>query len=120
VPAVHSRDAFTQMKQDGNAYVRPDRYGDIHMPKDTGAGFLIGLLAFAFGFAMIWHIWWLAGASALGIGATVMARASRDENEYTVSADEVARIENQRYRQLASTSVVSTEEDDDRQVAAGA
>jgi len=120
IPAVHSRDAFTEMKAQGRAYERPDRYEDIHMPKDTGAGFGIGLLAFAFGFAMIWYIWWLAGVSALGILALVVAHASRDENEYVVSADQVARTQNRRYRQLAAVSVVDTGGDDDHRIAAGA
>ena len=36
------------------------------MPKNTAKGFIIGVLAFLFGFAMIWYIWWLAVLSALG------------------------------------------------------
>ncbi|MEJ2509802.1 MAG: cytochrome o ubiquinol oxidase subunit I [Gammaproteobacteria bacterium] len=119
VPVVHTRDAFAQMKEEGDAYQRPDHYEDIHMPRDTGAGFAIGVLAFVFGFSMVWHIWWLAGLSALSILAVVVGRTSRDDHEYVVSADRVAKIQKQRYRQLASVSVVVTGEDDHR-IAAGA
>jgi cytochrome o ubiquinol oxidase subunit I len=100
-PFVHDIDAFTDMKEKGIAYQKPDRYHDIHMPKNTAAGLINGVLAFTFGFAMIWHIWWLAILSALGMLFAVIARASDDDTDYIVPAAEVERIENRRYRQLA-------------------
>jgi cytochrome o ubiquinol oxidase subunit 1 len=106
-PVVHGIDAFTDMKEKGIAYKRPDRYHDIHMPKNTGAGFVNGVLAFIFGFAMIWYIWWLAIFSALGMLATVIVRAADDDTDYSVPAAEVERIENQRYRRLASAAAAS-------------
>lgn len=30
------------------------------MPKNSGAGIVIAAFSTIFGFAMIWHIWWLA------------------------------------------------------------
>jgi cytochrome o ubiquinol oxidase subunit I len=104
-PVVHDIDAFTDMKEKGIAYRRPDRYRDIHLPKNTGAGFVNGVLAFMFGFAMIWHIWWLAVLCALGMLAVVMARASDDDTNYIVRAAEVERIEDQRYRQFPSAAM---------------
>ena len=103
-PVVHDIDAFMDMKEKGIAYQQPDRYHDIHMPKNTADGFIIGVLAFVFGFAMVWYIWWLAVLSALGMLFTVIARASDDDTEYIMPAAEVERIENQRYRQLASAA----------------
>ena len=44
------------------------------MPKNTPHGLIIGALAFVFGFAMVWYIWWLAVFGALGILAMVIAR----------------------------------------------
>ena len=101
IPEVHDIDAFTDMKENNLAWKRPDHYQDIHMPKNTAHGVVNGMLAFVFGFSMIWHIWWLVIASALGIFFTIVSRASDDDIHYTVSAAEVQRIEDERYRQLA-------------------
>ena len=103
-PIVHDIDAFMQMKENGTAYQRPDGYHDIHLPKNTVAGFINGILVFLFGFAMVWHIWWLVIISALGMLALVIARAADDDTEYTIPAAEVERIENLRYQQLASAA----------------
>ena len=103
-PTVEDLDAFTDMKEKGIAYRRPAKYEDIHMPKNTAVGFVIGMLAFAFGFAMIWHIWWLALAGAFGMLISVVVRASSDDVDYYVKADEVERIENERFRQLESSA----------------
>jgi len=104
-PVVHDIDAFTDMKEKGIAYQKPDRYHDIHMPRNTGAGFVNGVLAFVFGFAMIWYIWWLAILCALGMLAGVVARASDDDTDYIVPAAEVERIENCRHMELASVAM---------------
>ena len=101
IPVVQARDEFMDRKEKGTAYERPTEYEDIHMPKNTGAGFAIGVFAFVLGFALIWYIWWLAAVSALGILGTLIARALNDDVDYYVPADEVRRIEEQRYAQLA-------------------
>lgn len=60
VPHVHERDAFWGNERKGEAYKKPDHYEEIHMPKNSGAGIVIAAFSTIFGFAMIWHIWWLA------------------------------------------------------------
>jgi cytochrome o ubiquinol oxidase subunit 1 len=92
------------MKEKGAAYRRPDRYNDIQLPKDVPHGLIIGGLAFVFGFAMIWYIWWLAGLAALGMLVTVIARSCDDDNSYLIPAAEVERIENERFSQLAAVA----------------
>ncbi len=104
IPAVDGLDAFTGMKEKGVAYRRPERYDDIEMPKNAPHGLIIGALAFVFGFAMIWDIWWLAILAALGMLFTVIARSMDDDTHYTIPAAEVERIENDRYRQLAAAA----------------
>ncbi|OLN25643.1 Cytochrome O ubiquinol oxidase subunit I [Desulfovibrio sp. DV] len=101
IPVVEDRDAFWDMKEKGIAYQRPDHYEPIEMPKNSWHGVAIGLLAFLFGFAMIWYIWWLAIVSFLGLIAVVIARASLDDIHEIIPAAEVARIENLRYREMA-------------------
>jgi cytochrome o ubiquinol oxidase subunit 1 len=104
IPAVGEIDAFTDMKEKGDAYGRPDQYSDIEMPKNAPHGLIMGGLAFVFGFAMVWHIWWLAILAALAMLFTVIARSSDDDIHYVIPAAEVERIENERYRQLASVA----------------
>jgi cytochrome o ubiquinol oxidase subunit 1 len=103
-PVVDDIDAFMEMKERGVAYERPDQYTDIEMPKNAPHGLIIGGLAFVFGFAMIWYVFWLAILAALGILFTVIARSMDDDIHHVIPAAEVKRIEDERYRQLASAS----------------
>jgi cytochrome o ubiquinol oxidase subunit I len=109
-PMVHDVDAFAEMKEHGIAYLPPARYVDIHLPKNTGLGFAIGMIAFFFGFGLIWHIWWLAALAAFGIFGCFMAEFFRDAVEDTVPAGEVQRIEARRYERLGAALSASGDE----------
>ena len=102
IPTVHGLDAFWDMKQRGEAYKRPEAYQDIEMPKNCAHGLLLGILAFLFGFAMIWHIWWLAGTGFLGLLLVVVARSMDDDTTEIIPAAEVARIEDLHFAQMAA------------------
>ena len=96
LPQVRDVDALADMKTRGIADREPEHYEDIHLPRDTGAGVVLGGLAFILGFAMVWHIWWLAAVCAAGLLLVVIVRAEDDRPEIRLPADEVARIERQR------------------------
>ncbi|MFG6428315.1 cytochrome o ubiquinol oxidase subunit I [Roseateles sp. LYH14W] len=100
-PIAHEMDAWHDMKQRGAE--RPVQgFVDIHMPRNTGAGFVISMLATAMGFALIWHMWWFAG---LTFAATVIAAIVHTFNysrDYHIAADVVARTEDARTRALAA------------------
>jgi cytochrome o ubiquinol oxidase subunit 1 len=56
----------------------------IELPKNSALGFVISGCAFAFGFGMIWHVWWLA---ALGLVAAILCliyRSFEEETEHTI------------------------------------
>lgn len=94
LPHIDSRDAFWEAKQRGASALPEGRdFQPIHMPRNTGAGVIISLFALALGFALVWHIWWLAILSTLGGFVAFMARAFDDDIDYHVDAEEVARIE---------------------------
>ncbi|MFY0657638.1 MAG: cytochrome o ubiquinol oxidase subunit I [Neptunomonas phycophila] len=95
LPKVSDIDAFTDMKEKGEAYQRKATYAPIHMPKNTMAGIVIGGFITAFGFAMIWHIWWLAIAGLVGSFVAFVMRAYTKDVDYYVQPDEVARVENE-------------------------
>ncbi|AWX99271.1 cytochrome o ubiquinol oxidase subunit I [Marinomonas primoryensis] len=101
LPVVSDIDAFTDMKEKGTAYVRKVSYAPIHMPKNTNAGIIIGALITAFGFAMIWHIWWLAIVGFVGSIVAFVVRAYTKDVDYYVQPDEVALIENEHLDNVA-------------------
>ena len=66
VPVINDLDALAYLKDTGwTSETAPNYYSPIHMPKNTDSGVIIGLLTFVFGFAFVWHIWWLVIASFL-------------------------------------------------------
>lgn len=91
IPEVKDRDAFWDMKENPNH--SPKHYEDIHLPQNSYSGFIIGVLAFVFGFGLIWHMWWLAALSAVAIITCLIIRLSKDETEYVITAAQVAEIE---------------------------
>lgn len=93
-PEVTSADPFWTTKQTKTAKLEKPHYTDIHVPKDTHMGLLIGKISLTLGFAIIWHIFWLAAASFLSIIACLIVRLSDDDVEYCIPAEEVEQIEN--------------------------
>ena len=100
IPEVRCIDAFMDMKEKGVAYVRPTSYRSIYLPRKTGIGVIFGGSAFVFGFAMIWHIWWLAIAAGLAMLAVIIVHSFDDDNEHCISAAEIELIEDRRFRVL--------------------
>jgi cytochrome o ubiquinol oxidase subunit I len=101
IPQVKDLDDFMRMKEDGTAYKQPEKYSDIMMPKNKPYGPLVGVLTIAFGFAMIWYIWWLAIVSFIAIIALVIVMSFDDDMEYIIPAEEVKRQEDLRFEKLA-------------------
>jgi cytochrome o ubiquinol oxidase subunit 1 len=102
MPLVTSRDAYWEMKRKGVAHRQFSTYRPIHMPRNTGTGVIISAFAAAMGFALIWHIWWLAIVSFAAAIATAIAHTFNEDRDYYVSPDEVARTEDAHLDQIAS------------------
>jgi len=101
VPHVHDIDAFAHDKEMGvDTRSSNGHYEPIHMPKNTSAGFFIGVFSLVLGFAAIWYIWWLAAIGLLGVIVTVILRSANDDVDYYVPVSEVTRIENEHTRKL--------------------
>jgi cytochrome o ubiquinol oxidase subunit 1 len=100
-PIVHDNDTWADMKR--NNYARPQEgFIAIHMPKNTGAGFVIALLSAACGFFMIWHMWLPAAAAFLAMLLAVIVHTFNYERDYHLDADEVLKIERLRTTGLAA------------------
>ncbi|EPM92708.1 cytochrome o ubiquinol oxidase subunit I [Pseudomonas syringae pv. actinidiae ICMP 19070] len=102
LPKADDIDPFTDAKRAGTAYNVPARYSAIHMPNNTATGLYMGMLLTVFGFAFIWHIWWLVGVSLVATIAVFVAHAVRDDQGYMVPAEDVARIEGEHHKVLAA------------------
>jgi cytochrome o ubiquinol oxidase subunit 1 len=72
------------------------------MPRNTGAGFVLAALSAIFGFAMIWHIWWLAALGFVSVLAAAIAHTFNYQRDFEIAAMEVERIEDGRTRVLAA------------------
>jgi cytochrome o ubiquinol oxidase subunit 1 len=91
IPKVHGRDAFWETKQNGTT--TSTDYTDIHLPKNTPFGIFIAASSLVAGFAIIWHIWWLAGLGLLGVIGLIIIRSFDEQTEYTITAKEIAKVE---------------------------
>ena len=100
-PRVHDNDAWADMK--ANGYTRPqDGFVPIHMPKNTGAGFIIAALSAVIGFSLIWQMWLLAGAGFVALMAAIITHTFNYKRDYYISADDVVLTEANRTRLLDS------------------
>jgi cytochrome o ubiquinol oxidase subunit 1 len=103
-PVIHDNDAWYDMKT--RNYNRPrDGFLPIHMPKNTGAGFIIAALAAGVGFALIWQMWLFAGVGFVVMIAAVIIHTFNYKRDYHIPVDEVVRTEATRTRMLAAAHV---------------
>jgi cytochrome o ubiquinol oxidase subunit I len=114
LPKIEGSDAYWTTKQRALKQLvlgNEPAYADIELPRNSATGFVCAFFATFLGFAMIWHIWWLAALSFAGAFATFVAFAWRDRTEYRIPANEVARIdrENRRVRRAALAQLGAAE-----------
>lgn len=100
-PVIHQLDAWWDMKQRG--YERPTSgYIPIHMPANTGTGVILAGISTVLGFALIWHIWWLAIVSFVALVGCAIAHTFNFKRDYYIPAEEVVRVEDARTQALRS------------------
>ncbi|WP_027797072.1 cytochrome o ubiquinol oxidase subunit I [Paraburkholderia acidipaludis] len=105
LPKITSMEQHWDNKEAGRAYVEATAYEDIHMPRNTGAGFIIAMFSLLFGFAIVWHMWVFAAIGLAGMIVTFILRTYDEDTDYWVPAAEIARIENARFEQLAQLEI---------------
>ena len=101
MPNVEGEEAYWGIKrraiEDQHLADEPD-YQPIEMPHNSPTGVVTAFFATMIGFALIWHIWWMAIVGFVGAYAVFVLFAWRDEEEYEIPAEEVARIDRERRR----------------------
>jgi cytochrome o ubiquinol oxidase subunit 1 len=91
-PIIHDSDAWWDMKQRG--YRRPTSgFKFILMPRNTGTGFILAALSAVLGFALVWHIWWLATASFAALIVVAIRHTFNYDREFRISAEHIRSIE---------------------------
>ncbi len=97
LPRVTGRDAYWQMKQiarrERAETVQGVAYRPIEVPANSATGFVTAFFAVVAGFALIWHIWWMACLGVLGALATALIFAFRSVEEIEIPAAEIARVD---------------------------
>jgi cytochrome o ubiquinol oxidase subunit 1 len=91
LPVVDGEEAYWRMKQSGRRERAADaQFEAIETPRNTAIGFVIAFFAVMLGFALIWHIWWMAVLGLVGILAAALSHAWRMAGEIEISAATIA------------------------------
>ena len=93
IPLVTSRDAFWEEKKKKHPALFKPAYQDIWLPKNSGAGIIVGGFSLAFGIGAIWHMWWLLVVGLVGVIVTLIIRLTNDETEEKLTAATIAKHE---------------------------
>lgn len=113
LPEIHDRDEHHYAKEHGLAYQEPERYKRIHMPKNTWAGVVISMFSLMFGFAFIWHIWWMVIAGATGMIASWIVYSFQRRKDYYVEVSEIEAIERKHLAKARGEKTFENEDSED-------
>ena len=110
LPDVHGEEAYWAVKSralEQHRLREEPHYEAIEIPLNSPTGFVCAFFSTVVGFAMIWHIWWMAIVGLVGAFATFVVFAWRDRVEYEVSAEEVAKLDRENRASRSNTLAVS-------------
>jgi cytochrome o ubiquinol oxidase subunit I len=79
------------------------------VPRNSAIGVVTAFFAVVIGFALIWHIWWLAVLGLFGVFATLLVFAFRDAEEIEISTEQIARFERRAQMEHAQMEHARTE-----------
>lgn len=102
VPTVDCIDPYWEEKRKGGIKKTEAVYEDIHMPRNTSIGFLIGVIGGVFGFAMVWEMSILAAITGIAMILLVLVRTFNFDTDYYVKASEVREIEESHLKEAKS------------------
>lgn len=92
IPTVDQLDPLWANKKD-SVPLNKGGYEDIYLPQNTPMGLYIGLCSLIFGFAMTWHIFWLAILSFIVLVGLVIVRLSGNDDHDLIKAEDVERMD---------------------------
>jgi cytochrome o ubiquinol oxidase subunit 1 len=101
LPQVQSLDAFWRTKQN-NEPAPSAPYEPIEVPANSPNGFVTAFFAVVTGFALIWHIWWLAIVGLTCALATLMAFGWIERTAHEIPAEALAAAEQARQQSTSA------------------
>ena len=105
LPHVGEADAFwyAKLRKEANPnQPAPTReYEPIEAPKNSPIGFINAFFAVVTGFALIWHIWWMAALGLVGAFVTLLAFAFRSEEEVEIPVDRIVSFDRRHQAEVA-------------------
>jgi cytochrome o ubiquinol oxidase subunit I len=98
LPQVAAREPYwTQKKLAATKQAQPVQareYQPIEMPKNSPTGFVTAFFAVVTGFALIWHIWWMAALELRSVAfVTVLVFSFREKEEFEIPAERIAQFD---------------------------
>ena len=93
LPHVTGLDAFWAAKQAGAQRPASAQLEPLQVPRNTPVGFFIAFFAVITGFALIWHIGWMAAAGLAGVVGAALLQSWRTDREVEVPAATIATFE---------------------------
>lgn len=117
IPNIHSIDEWAFRKEHGVAYPKITNFERIHMPCNTWAAPIIGISTIPFGFAFVWHIWWLVILSMAVMAVTFVMHGLFAKREYYIEISEVEAIEKARWESLRRAGKVADDDDPETPIA---
>lgn len=100
LPHIYGLDSFHIEKKMGRPAPTTE-LKPIHMPKYSVLGPVIGFFTFLIGFALIWHIWWLAALGLVGVAVSMIVRSADLDIDYYVPVEEIQADEERFAQRLA-------------------
>ncbi|TPM94910.1 cytochrome o ubiquinol oxidase subunit I [Mesorhizobium sp. B2-1-3A] len=89
-PTVDGLDAYwTTKQQAGSEHKGNAKTGPIAIPRNSPVGVILAFFAVVAGFALVWHIWWLAIVGLVGILAACLARAWQVSTDEDISTEAI-------------------------------
>jgi cytochrome o ubiquinol oxidase subunit 1 len=92
IPIVNDRDPFWAIKR-GQAPKADEEYEDIYLPRNSGIPIYMGGFALVAGFALTWHIYWMAMIAVIGLVISLIIRLSGENGHDLLTAAEVQKME---------------------------
>jgi cytochrome o ubiquinol oxidase subunit 1 len=106
LPEVNEIDHYWYHKESriGEAKIATNEieYQPIHMPKNTGTGFIIAIFSGILGFAIVWHMLIPGVIGFVGIIVTMIARTFNTDVDYYIDAETVKETELAHLREIAN------------------
>jgi cytochrome o ubiquinol oxidase subunit 1 len=94
LPLVQSLDAYWVAKHgESNGAAAPTAYSAVRVPRGNPTGIFLAFFAVIYGFAMIWHIYWLAILGVVGGLIIALMQAWRPEREIEITPEEIIAYE---------------------------